>query len=103
MPRSAVIAITVLGVVALVASTAFALVRSTQLHASRGQIAALESELAAGRDAQAAASEAAPSNPLDDLLGGGQGDGEQVPDGGGLDDLFGDGTDLAQLARCVQP
>lgn len=103
MPRSAVIAITVLGVLALVASTAFALVRSTQLRASRGQVAALESELAAGGDAQAEASEAAPSNPLDDLLGGDQGDGETVPDGEGLDDLFGDGSNLAQLAQCIQP
>lgn len=102
MPRSAVIAITVLGVLALVASTAFALVRSTQLRASRGQVAALESELAAGPDTPAAASEAAPSNPLDDLFGG-EGDGQPAPDGEGLDDLFGDGGNIAQLAQCIQP
>ncbi|MBW3604307.1 MAG: hypothetical protein KY460_05215 [Actinobacteria bacterium] len=104
MPRSVVIAITVLGVLALFASTTFALVRSTQLRSSRARVAALASELAAARDDAAPPSEAAPSNPLDDLLDGEGGDSldELLPDGGeGLDDLL--GGDVAQLAQCVQP
>ena len=103
MPRSAVIAITVLGVAALVLSTTFALVRSTQLASSRTQIAVLRSELAEAHadtlDGDAGGGQTEPANPL-------EGD-----DGTGLDDLFSEGGggldsllggDIEQLARCIQ-
>lgn len=102
MPRSVVVAVAVLGVLVLFASTAFALVRSTQLRASRQQIAALESELAR------AAHGAAPSEPVEEpsAPGGPFGDGDDplgdlFGDGGELGDLFGDNAQ--QLARCVEP
>ncbi len=99
MPRSAVIAITVLGVVALVASTTFALVRSAQLRTIRGQVASLESELAA-RGRGPSASEQASTNPVDP--GGDNSLRDLSPEGGsGLEDLL--GGDVAQLARCIQP
>ena len=103
MPRSVVIAITVLGVAALLLSTTFALVRSAQLANSRAQIAALRSELAEARDGSSDgggdADATEPANPLDDLL-----------EGGGLDDLFSEdgrledllGGDVEQLARCIR-
>jgi hypothetical protein len=97
MPRSAVVVVAVLGVVALVASTTFALVRSTQLQASRTQVAVLTNELARARQAQEATPDEQPSeapsddSPFGDLFGEGD-----VPD-----DLF--GLDMRQLARCVQP
>lgn len=106
MPRSAVIAITVLGVAALVLSTVFALVRSTQLASSRAEVAALQSELAEIRagapDADGGGGASEPSNPLDDLLEGGDGSLEDLfpEDGGGLGDLF--GGDVQQLAQCIQ-
>lgn len=102
MPRSAVIAITVLGVFALVASTTFALVRSSQLRSSRSEVAGLQSELARARGGDGArpSPEASPDGPLDE-----QGDnplGDLLPEeGGGLEDLF--GGDAQQLAQCVQP
>jgi hypothetical protein len=105
MPRSAVIAVAVIGVLALFASTAFALARSTQLRASRQRVAALESELAQARADDAPAEEPRRDNPLGELFG----DGEDNPlgdlfggDGGdALGDLFGD--DTRQLAQCLQP
>lgn len=107
MPRSAVIAITVLGVAALLLSTTFALVRSAQLASSRTQIAALRSELAAARpdtpDGDGAGGATEPASPLDDLLEGGEGGGLEdlfPEDGGGLGGLLGD--DVEQLARCIQ-
>ena len=103
MPRSAVIAITVLGVAALVLSTTFALVRSTQLASSRTQIAALSSELAEARadapDGDAAGGRTEPASPLE----GGDGTGLDdlfSDDGGDLDSLF--GHDIEQIARCIQ-
>jgi type II secretory pathway pseudopilin PulG len=105
MPRSAVIAVAVIGVLALVASTGFALVRSTQLQTSQQRVAALESELARDRAGDAPTETPAPDNPLGDLFG----DGEDNP----LGDLFGEGgedqlgdllgDDAQQLARCIQP
>jgi hypothetical protein len=103
MPRSAVIAITVLGVAALLVSTTFALVRSAQLAGSRAQIAALRSELEEARDGgsdgggDADATE--PANPLDDLLEGGGPD-DLFSEDGGLEDLL--GGDVEQLARCIR-
>ena len=106
MPRSAVMAITVLGLAALLLSTTFALVRSAQLASSRTQIAALRSELAEAREdapaGGAGADATEPANRHDDLLKGGE--------GGGLDDLFSEdgglgdllGGDVEQLARCIQ-
>lgn len=101
MPRSAVIATAVIGVLALVASTAFALVRSTQLSTARQQVQELRSELAGVRQGGDQPSEP-PSEqdppgeggdtPLDDLFG---------EEGGELDDLF--GPEAQQLAQCVEP
>lgn len=96
MPRSAVIATAVIGVLALVASTAFALVRSSQLRTSRQQVEALRSELADVRQRGGAPSEQpSEDDPLGDLFGGQGGEGE------GLDDLF--GPDAQQLAQCLEP
>lgn len=106
MPRSAVIAVAVLGVLLLFASTAFALARSTQLRTSRQEIAALRSELArAAEDGpRSAPDEPSGDNPLGDLFG----DGGDNP----LDDLFGDGGDgleeffggdARRLAQCFEP
>ena len=103
MPRSAVIAVAVLGVLALVASTGFALARSAQLRASRHRVAALEAELARARrgddaPAEQPSEDSSPGegddNPFGDLFG---------EDGGGdeLGDLFGE--DAQQLARCLEP
>ena len=104
MPRTAVIATAVIGVLALVASTAFALVRSAQLRTSRQQVAELRSELAGVR--QGGPSSEAPSEdgPSDDPFGGGEdnplgdlfGDGDE-----GLGDLF--GPEAQQLAQCLEP
>jgi hypothetical protein len=106
MPRSAVIAITVLGVLALLLSTTFALVRSTQLQRSRAQVAALRSELADERatpGAGAAADGRQPDTQRDATPGGDEGGGLGdlfSEDGEGLGGLFGD--DMAQLAQCIQ-
>jgi hypothetical protein len=105
MPRAAVIAVAVIGVLALVASTAFALVRSTQLQTSRQRVAALESELALARDDGRPTEQPSAENPLGDLFG----DGEDNPLGDlfseegqdPLGDLFGE--DAQQLALCLQP
>lgn len=103
MPRSVVIAITVLGVAALLVSTTFALVRSAQLASSRAQIAALRSELAEARDGSSDgggdADATEPANPLDDLLEGGGLD-DLFSEDGGLEDLL--GGDVEQLARCIR-
>lgn len=99
MPRSAVITITVLGVLALFASTTFALVRSTQLRASRGQIAALESELTGQRD-DPPTTDGSSDDPLGGDSNGGAAPGAASEGTGDLDDLL-DG-DLAQLAQCIQ-
>ena len=105
MPRSAVIAVAVIGVLALVASTGFALVRSTQLQASQQRVAALESELARDRAGDAPTEAPAPDNPLGDLFGDGEGNplGDLFGEGG--EDQLGDllGEDAQQLARCMQP
>jgi type II secretory pathway pseudopilin PulG len=105
MPRSAVIAVAVIGVLALVASTGFALVRSTQLRTSRQRVAALESELALARRDDGPTEQPSQEDPLGDLFG----EGEDNP----LGDLFGEdgqdqlgdlfGEDAQQLALCLQP
>lgn len=105
MPRSAVIAITVLGVAALLLSTTFALVRSAQLAGSRAEIAALRSELAEEREGASGGGDAdstEPANSLDDLLEGQEGGGlnDLFSEDGGLEDLL--GGDVEQLARCIQ-
>lgn len=100
MPRSAVVATAVIGVLVLFASTAFALVRSTQLRNARQQVAALRSELAEARGGGADAPPEQPSeedgsaddDPLGDLFGDGDDD---------LGDMF--GQDAQQLAQCVAP
>jgi hypothetical protein len=108
MPRSVVIAVAVLGVLALIASSAFALVRSMQLASSRRQIAELESELAQARSApnnEQPPDAPSEDNPFGDLFGDGQDNplddffGEEGSEG--LDDLFGE--DAQQLAQCIQP
>ena len=111
MPRPAVIAIAVLGIVALVASTTFALVRSTQLRASQATIAALQSELAergggqpdgdAAGDASTDEQGGGTDGLLDGLFDGEGGLGDLFSEDGGLGGLLGD--DLDQLARCIQP
>jgi len=106
MPRSVVIAVAVIGVLVLIAATAFALARSLQLASARGRVAALESELAQARSAEEPPDEApSEDNPFGDLFG----DGEDNPFG----DLFGEdatedfgdlfGEDAQQLAECIQP
>lgn len=104
MPRSAVIAITVLGVVALIASTTFALVRSAQLRTAQAELAALRAELTDG-DAAAPASEAPSTGggALDELLGeeGAQALDDLLSEDGGVGDLLGDDGQL--LARCIEP
>ncbi|HSJ45963.1 MAG TPA: hypothetical protein VK923_14910 [Euzebyales bacterium] len=102
MPRSAVIAITVLGVAALLLSTTFALVRSAQLASSRTQIAALRSELAEAREdtpgGDAGTDATEPANPRE---GGGDGGlADLFSEDGGLGGLL--GGDVEQLARCIQ-
>ena len=100
MPRTAVIAIAVLVAVALVGSTTFALVRSTQLRASQRRIQTLEAELQRARsgagprqpDVSSEASSEDPDNPQGGLF--------SEPDVG-MEELF--GLDAQQLARCVQP
>jgi hypothetical protein len=106
MPRSAVIAIAVLGVVALLISTTFALVRSGQLLSTRAELAAVRGELAELRSEQGetgATSDEQPTNPLDDLLGSDAGEALRdlfSEDADGLDGLLGD--DAQQIASCVQ-
>lgn len=106
MPRPAVIAIAVLGVVALLVSTTFALIRSTQLRASQATIAALRSELArngadvANGGASAEQSEAASDSPLDGLLDGDNGLADLFSEDGGMRGLLGE--DMDRLARCIQ-
>lgn len=106
MPRSAVIAAAVIGVLALVASTAFALARSAQLSSSRQQVEELRSELAgATQHGDGPSEQPSEDDPMGDLFG----DGEDNPlgdlfgeeGGGGLEDLFGPGAQ--QLAQCVEP
>ena len=106
MPRSAVIAITVLGVIALVASTTFALVRSAQLRTAEAELAALRAEVAdQGDGAAPTASEpssAPDSGALDDLLGedGARALDDLLSEDGGIGDLLGDDGQL--LAQCIQ-
>lgn len=98
MPRSAVVATAVIGVLLLFASTVFALVRSAQLRDARQQVVALRSELAQVRGDNGGGlpsdgpSEGSNDDPLDDLFGDG---------GDDVGDLF--GQDPAQLAQCVAP
>jgi hypothetical protein len=106
MPRSAVIAIAVLGVVALLASSTFALVRSAQLRTAQAQLAALRAELEGGDGSEPspAASEPPPSSgALDELLGedGRQALDDLLSEDGGVEDLFGEDGQL--LASCIQP
>jgi hypothetical protein len=106
MPRSAVIAVAVLGVLVLVVSTGFALARSSQLRASRHRIAALEAELALARRSEAPSEQPSEEDSPGDLFG----DGEENPFGDlfsedGNTDPLGDlfGEDARQLARCLEP
>jgi Tfp pilus assembly protein PilV len=105
MPRSVIIAVAVLGVLVLIASTGFALVRSMQLASTRRQVAALESELAQRRDPEPPPPETpSENNPFGDLFGGEDNPlGELFGEDGteGLDDLFGE--DAQQLAQCIEP
>lgn len=107
MPRSAVIAITVLGVVALVVSTMFAVVRSAQLRGARAELAALRAELTGEGKGGAAPSPSEPASTgpgaLDDLLGedGARALDRLLSEERGVGGLPGDDGRL--LAQCLQP
>jgi hypothetical protein len=105
MPRSAVIAIAVLGVVALLVSTTFAFVRSGQLLRTRAELSAARGELAELRSEQSGggAADGEAGSPLDDLLGSDAGEALRdlfSEDADGLEGLLGD--DAQQIAGCVQ-
>jgi hypothetical protein len=116
MPRSAVIAIAVLGVVALLVITTFAFVRSAQLLRARAELAEARGALAELRSEQdgggaatsdeqdgGATSDEQATSPLDDLLGSDAGEALRdllSEDAAGLESLLGDGAQ--QLAGCVQ-